>query len=357
MLNQHTEKLTILGARGVKKVKLILSILKKAAHGFLDDNVTKYAGSLSYTIIFSLGPLLLMIIALGSIFLGKEAVEGQLIDQFSGFVGAEAALQIQEVIKNASLAGKSTVSFIIGLVILLIGSTALFAEIQSSVNAIWRLKPQPKKGWLKFLKNRFLSFSVVISLGFLLLVSLGINAIVDAISDRLIAQFPEAGLVVFYIINLLITFGITAFIFGVIFKVLPDADIKWKHVRAGAIATAILFMLGKFLISFYIGQGTIGSAFGAASSLIVLLTWVYYSALILYFGAEFTKFYALAYGDKIHPSEYAISTKIVEIERDSMDTDGEKVVVKQADNKEIEEKLEELPHENEDGLSIKNHIT
>jgi membrane protein len=188
-------------------------------------------------------------------------------------------------------------------------------------------------------------------------VSLGINAIVDAISDRLIALFPQIGVVVFYIINLIITFGITAFIFGIIFKVLPDATIKWKHVRAGAIATAILFMLGKFLISFYIGQGTVGSAFGAASSFIVLLTWVYYSALILYFGAEFTKFYALAYGDKIQPSAYAVSTKIVEIERDSMDTDGEKVVVRQGNNKEIEEKLEELPDETEDGLSTRNNIT
>ncbi len=358
MSTHNTQKLTIRDAKGMKKVKLIFGILKKAGQGFLDDNVTKYAGSLSYTIIFSLGPLLLMIIALGSIFLGKEAVEGQLIEQFSSFVGEEAATLMQDVIKNASLAGKSTVSFIIGLVILLIGSTALFAEIQSSVNAIWRLKPQPKKGWLKFLKDRFLSFSVVISLGFLLLVSLGINAIVDAISDRLMNMFPEVAFFFFYILNIIITFGITAFIFGIIFKVLPDADIKWKHVRAGAIATAILFMIGKFLISFYIGQGTVGSAFGAASSFIVLLTWVYYSALILYFGAEFTKFYALAYGDKIQPTKYAVSTKIVEIERDSMDTDGEKIVVKQGDQKEIEEKLEELPDENEEeGLTTKNHIT
>ena len=321
--------MTISVAKGKEKLKIIWSVLKKSFHGFIDDKVTKLAGSLAYTIIFALGPLLMVIIALGSIFLGKDAIEGQLFHQFSGFVGDGAAAQIQDVIKNASLTGKSTFSFIVGLFILLIGSTALFAEIQTSVNQIWRLKPVPKKGWLKFLKDRFLSFSIVISMGFLLLVSLGISALIDGLSNFLIRVFPEVTLVFFYILNLLINFVTITFIFGIIFKVLPDANIRWRHVRAGAVATAILFMIGKFTISYYISTTKVGSAFGAASSVIVLLTWVYFSALILYFGAEFTKFYALHYGDQIQPAEYAVSTKIVEIEKTRMDEDGEKVVIKE----------------------------
>lgn len=164
------------------------------------------------------------------------------------------------------------------------------------------------------LQNRFLSFSVIISLGFLLLVSLGITAIVEAISNRLKNHFPEVTVVVFYIINLLLTFGIVTLIFAVIFRVLPDAKIKWKDVVAGAITTAILFMLGKFGISFYISKSNVGSTYGAAGSLVVLLLWVYYSSIILYFGAEFTKAYAMKYGSEIHPNEYAVTTKMVEVE-------------------------------------------
>ena len=328
-------------AKGKDKAKIIFSVLKKSFAGFLDDKVTKLAGSLAYTIIFSLAPLFIVIITLGSIFLGKDAVQGELFTQLAGFVGGDAAAMVQDVIKNASLEGRGTLSFIMGLVILLIGSTALFAEIQTSVNQIWRLKPVPKKGWLKFLKDRFLSFSIIISLGFLLLVTLAVSSLIDGLSDFLIRSFPEVTVIVFYIINLLINFITITFIFGIIFKVLPDATIRWRHVRAGAIATAILFMIGKFSISYYISSTKVGSAFGAASGLIVLLTWVYYSALILYFGAEFTKFYALHYGDVIKPNHYAVSTKIIEIEKDSMDESGEKVVVKEKPKKGEENNIED----------------
>ncbi len=321
--------MTLSVAKGKDKVKIIWSVLKKSFNGFIDDKVTKLAGSLAYTIIFSLAPLFIVIITLGSIFLGKEAVQGELFMQLAGFVGVDAAAMVQAVIKNVSLEGRGTVSFLIGLLVLLIGSTALFAEIQTSVNQIWRLKPVPKKGWLKFLTDRFLSFSIIISLGFLLMVTLAVSSLIDGLSDYLIRSFPEVTVIVFYIINLLINFITISFIFGIIFKVLPDANIRWRHVKAGAIATAILFMIGKFSISYYISSTKVGSAFGAASGLIVLLTWVYYSALILYFGAEFTKFYALHYGDMIRPSKYAVSTKIIEIEKVEMDESGETVVIKE----------------------------
>jgi membrane protein len=193
----------------------------------------------------------------------------------------------------------------------------VFAEIQESINMVWGLKPKPKKGWLKMLQNRLLSFSVVVGLGFLLLVSLGISAIIEALSSRLQNAFPEVAVIIFYIINLLIQFGVTTVLFGAIFTVLPDAKIKWKEVVAGAITTAILFMIGKFLISFYISKTNVGSTYGTAGSLVILLLWIYYSSIILYFGAEFTKAYAVKYGSAIHPNDYAVITKTVEVETGS----------------------------------------
>jgi membrane protein len=294
--------------------KGLFEVLKNAFTGFGDDKVTKLSGSLAYYTIFSMGPLLVVIISLCGLFLGREAVEGKIYNTLTGFVGADTAGQLQEIIKNASLAGKSKIAAIIGAITLLVGATTVFAEIQDSINGIWGLKPKPKRGWLKMLQNRFLSFSVIVSLGFLLLVSLGVTAIIDGFSERLRAYFPDVTVVVFYIVNVAITLAVTTLIFGVIFKVLPDAKIKWKDVIAGAIATSLLFMLGKFAISFYISKSDIGTTYGTAGSMVILLLWIYYSSIILYFGAEFTKAYAIKYGSEIHPNHYAVTTKLVEVE-------------------------------------------
>jgi len=299
-----------------KKVtfKGIIEVLKNTFAGFGDDKVTKLSGSLAYYTVFSLGPLIVVIISLCGIFLGKEAVEGKIYGQLAGFVGRDTAAQLQDIIKNATIQGKSTVAAIIGAITLLIGATTVFAEIQDSINMIWGLKPKPKRGWLKMLQNRFLSFSVIVSLGFLLLVSLGITSIIDGFSERLKSFFPDVTVIIFYIINIAITLLVTTTIFGVIFKVLPDAKIKWKDVLAGAITTALLFMIGKLAISFYISKSNVGGTYGAAGSLVVLLLWVYYSSIILYFGAEFTKAYAVKYGAEIHPNHYAVTIKNVEVE-------------------------------------------
>lgn len=302
-----------------KKVsfKGLIGVLKNSFKGFGQDNVTKLSGSLAYYTVFSMGPLLVVIISLCGIFLGREAAEGTIFTQLDGFVGHDSALQLQQIIKNASIGGKGHIAATIGIITLLIGATTVFGDIQDSINRIWGLKAKPKKGWLKMIQNRFLSFSVIISLGFLLLVSLGISAIVEAISNRLKAAYPDVTVVVFYIINIILTLIITTVIFAVIFKVLPDAKIKWRDVIAGAIATSILFMLGKFGISFYISKANVGTTYGTAGSLVILLLWVYYSAIILYFGAEFTKAYAMEYGSDIHPNAYAVTTKQVEVEMGS----------------------------------------
>ncbi len=295
-------------------IKGMWQVLKQSFKGFSTDKITKLSASLAYYTIFSMGPLLVLVISLCSIFLGRESVEGKIYGQFEGFVGHDTASQLQDIIKNASLQGKSKTAAIIGGIVLLIGATTIFAEVQDSINSIWGLKAKPKKGWLKMLQNRFLSFSVIISLGFLLLVSLVLASLIEALSENLKDAFPDVTVVVFYIINIVITFLVTAVIFAVIFKVLPDAKIKWKDVISGAIATALLFMLGKFGISFYISKSNVGSTYGAAGSLVIVLLWIYYSSIILYFGAEFTKAYALQFGEEIHPSEYAVTTKQVEVE-------------------------------------------
>jgi membrane protein len=299
-----------------KKVsfKGMIEVIKNSFNGFIDDKAVKLSAALAYYTVFSMAPLLIIIISLCGLLLGREAVEGKIYAQLAGFVGSDTAAQLQQIIKNASLAGKSHTAVVIGSITLLVGATTVFAEIQESINMIWGLKPKPKRGWLKLIQNRFLSFSVIASLGFLLLVSLGVTTVIDGFSEKLKNYFPEVTVVIFYIINIIISLAVITLIFGVIFKVLPDAKIKWKDVLSGAIATAFLFMLGKFGISYYISKSNVGSTYGAAGSLVVLLLWIYYSSIILYFGAEFTKAYAVKFGSEIHPDDYAVTTKMVEVE-------------------------------------------
>jgi membrane protein len=261
-----------------------------------------------------MGPLLIVVISLSGIFVGREAVEGKIYEQLSGFLGADAASQLQDIIKNAAISGKSKMAAIIGGIVLLFGATAIFSEIQDSINSIWGVKPKPKKGWIQFLRNRVLSFSLIVALGFLLLVSLAVNTLIDGFNSRLQFWFPDISIVLFYIFNILLTASIVTLIFAVIFKVLPDANIRWKDVTAGAFTSALLFMLGKMAISFYISKSHVGTTFGAAEALVVLLVWVYFSAIILYFGAEFTKAWSVKYGLPIEPNEYAVTTKIVEVQ-------------------------------------------
>ncbi len=295
--------------------KKTLEIFKTTFKGFSDDKVTKLSGSLAYSVVFSLGPLLLVIISLCGIFLGRAAVEGKIYEKLSTSIGSDTAIQLQQIIKNLNTGGKSKIAAIIGIVVLIISATSIFAEIQDSINSIWGLKSKPKTGWFKMVQNRLLSFSVIIGLGFIMLVSLSINSVIDAFSDKLQTIFPDITIAIIYTLNIIITFLITTSIFGVIFKILPDAIIKWKDIIVGAIATAILFMAGRFAISFYISKSNIGSTYGAAGSMIVLLLWVYYSSLILYFGAELTKAYAVANEIPIQPNQYSIITKTVEVEQ------------------------------------------
>lgn len=291
--------------------------MKGAIAGFSDDKAMKLSASLAYYTVFSLAPLLLLVISLAGIFLGKEAIQGQVFSEINGLVGNQAARQIEEMIKNLEKSGQTTLSVIIGFVTLLVGATTVFGEMQDSINTIWKVKAKPKRGWVKLLKDRLLSSSLIVSIGFLLIVSLLVNGMLLALSDNLKRLLPDITVVIFNIINASISFIVITILFGVIFKVLPDVKISWKGVRAGALFTAFLFMLGRVIIGFYIEKTSTGSAYGAAGSLIVILLWVYYTAAILYFGAEFTQSYAQFTGARIEPADYAVHVEQKETEKDA----------------------------------------
>ncbi len=296
-------------------VKGIWQLLKNAGAGFGKHKILKLSASLAYYTTFSIGPTLLVAIFFADLFLGREAIEGTIYKQMSGLVGKETALQIQSIIKNASITGNNFTA-IISFVTLIIAATTVFTEMQDSINTIWNLKVKAGSGWLRMLKNRLLSFSVTASLGFLLLVSLLINTLLEGFMHQLQQMFPHSALVVIYVVNLLITLIVVAFLFAIIFKVLPDAIISWKDVVAGSLFTAVLFMIGKFCITLYLNNSNISNSYGSAGSLVVLLLWVYYSSVILYFGAEFTKAYALKYGSVIKPKDYAVTIQTVQVESD-----------------------------------------
>lgn len=295
-------------------------LLKKTYTEFDDDNAIKLSASLSYYTIFSLPPLIMIILSICGVFFGVEAVTGQFFGQINGFVGNEAALEIQKMIKNVELSNNNVFATIVGVVTLVIGASGVFAEIQSSINFIWGLKPKPKKGLMKFIKNRLMSFSMIAVVGFLLLVSLTVNTVMDALNNRLMLYFPDATIYLFYVLNILILFVSTTLLFAIIFRTLPDGKIAWKDTLIGSGVTSVLFMIGKFLIGLYLGNSSVASAYGAAGSVIIILVWVYYSAIILYFGAEFTKVYALSYGKKIIPNDYAVEIKkeIFETKEDTL---------------------------------------
>lgn len=292
------------------------TLLRDSFNGFIDDRCLKLSAALAYYTVFSLAPLLVMLISLISIFFGKDAIQGQIFSQINGLVGNQAAAQIQEMIKNVQLSGKTNTALIIGIVTLVIGSTTIFVEIQDSVNMIWRVKTKPKRGWLKLIKDRLLSSSLVISLGFLLLVSLLINGLVLGLSNFLTLYIPHIGVLLISGINFLISMAVVTVLFATIFKVLPDAKISWKDVRWGALFTAVLFSLGRYLIGLYIETTATSSTYGAAGSLIVILVWIYYTAAILYFGAEFTQAYANRFGVRIEPADYAVFVEQIEQEHE-----------------------------------------
>lgn len=293
--------------------KSLWQVLKCSGQDVANFRITRMSAALAYYTIFAIAPMLILIINLSTLFYRKEVtIENSIYGEIRSFVGDAAALQIQDLIKTATFAKGSAFASTISIIAIVIAATGIFSEIQDAINIIWGLKAKPKNGLLKILFNRLLSFSIIVSVSFILLVSLLVNSILDILLTRLERIFPHIELA--YIGNFILTFLVTTFLFAAIFKILPDAKIKWKNVIKGAMATALLFMLGKFAITFYLGTKNIGNIYGAAGSIVIVLLWVYYSAIILYFGAAITKNYAQISGNRIYPNDYAVWTEYIEKE-------------------------------------------
>ena len=292
------------------------AMLRDTLHGWSEHNDLRLGASLAYYTIFSIAPLIIIVISVTSLVLHHYNYNDTLYAQMGKFIGKDAVTQLQQIVTHLQLSGKTGTALIAGIAILLLGASSMFVEIQDSLNIIWNVKSKPKRGWLKWLQNRFLSFSLIIGLGFLLLVSLIVNIAVNALSERLEHILPSITVTLFDLINLAITLLVIAVLFAIIFKFLPDVKIKWRDVRSGAIFTALLFMLGQYLIGLYLKYTAQGSAYGAAGSIVVMLVWIYYTSAILYIGAEFTEVYAEASGSDIEPADYAVHVKQMEFEHE-----------------------------------------
>lgn len=286
--------------------KLIL-LFKQSVLDFLDDNAMKFSAALSYYTIFALPPLMLLIISASGFLFEEKEVANFFYDQLKDMVGPNTTLEVQKAMENVQFNKKSGyVTTAIGVGILLFSASGVFAEIQSSINYIWGMVARPDKSIKRLVKNRLLSFAMIGSVGFVLLVSLMVNSVVSLLYTYLANFFTEDAINLVKMLNNVVVFLIITILFVLIFKTLPNGRLQWKDAFVGAGFTAILFMLGKFGIGWYLGNTASSSLYGAAGSVTVMLIWIYYSAMILYFGAEFTKNYAKLYGRKITPGPYSV---------------------------------------------------
>ncbi|MEH2067952.1 MAG: YihY/virulence factor BrkB family protein [Nostoc sp.] len=286
-------------------LQAIWQLFQETFQEWSEDKASRLAAALAYYTIFSIAPLLIIVIAIAGAAFGEEAARGQIVGQIQGLVGKSGAEFIQTAINNANKPQTGAIASIISVVVLLLGATGLFTELQDSLNTIWEVKPKPGQGVTNIIRLRFLSFAMIIGIGFLLLVSLVISTGLAALSTYFSNLIPGVDFL-WKILNFLISFAITTFLFGLIFKVLPDVKIAWSDVLIGAILTSFLFSIGRFLLGQYLGNGSFGSAYGAAGSLVIILAWVNYAAQILFFGAEFTQVYARRHGSGITPTKNAV---------------------------------------------------
>lgn len=277
--------------------------LKESVLNFGDYSIPKKSASLAYYTLFAIAPLIYLILTLGSIFLGPEVLTNELFENLRTIVGKDISNAIRQILVELSLSDDSKLASFISFGVLLVVASGVFVEIQDSINDIWLLDKKPSGGLMKLLKDRLISFSLIAALGFLLLVSLVISSILDVLSARLADYFNTFSVVFAYILNNVILLGIISFLFYVIFKVLPDTKLSNKVSFTGAFVTTLLFIIGKTLISFYLSQSNLSSVFGSGGTLVILLSWVYYSSMILYFGAAFTKNLAIQLNEKGIPKK------------------------------------------------------
>lgn len=289
-------------------------LLRTTTKEWIEDKCPQLGAALAYYTVFSLAPLMLVLLALfGLIYGGSDQAREKILDQLRYLIDPSGVKVIQDIANNAAQPKAGVWAAVLGIVIALFGASGIFGQLQDALDTIWDVKPKPRQGILGFIRARFLSFAMVGGVCFLLLVSLTVENLLRALHNYLQSIVPGGhylGLAVFYVFDV----AIIVLLFAMIFRFLPDAKIAWRDVWTGAALTAILFIIGKVLLGLYLGSGAAGSAYGAASSLVTLLLWVFYSAQILLFGAEFTKVYANAYGSQIEPEEHAVKVEKTEIE-------------------------------------------
>jgi membrane protein len=292
------------------------SVLKQTFQEWLQDKAPQLGAALAYYTVFSLAPLILVLLAIiGFLFRDDPAgAWNKITQQMSYFLDPSALQVVQNIAQKASQPGKSLIATIIGVALALFGASGVFGQLQDALNTIWGVKAKPGTGIWGFLRARFLSFAMVAGICFLLLVSLAIEALLKGFSHYVQSVVP-GGIVIALTVYLVFDFAVVVLLFAMIFKFLPDVKIQWRDVWIGAVMTAVFFGIGKWALGLYLSSGAAGSAYGAASSLITLLLWVYYSSQILLFGAEFTQVYADRAGRGVEPSEYAVRIQTSEIER------------------------------------------
>ncbi len=287
------------------KLKDILSIFKTTFKEWNEKDPFRQSAVIAYYAIFSIPGLLVLIIAIAGYFFGPDTVNQNLIAQITETIGKESAMQIKDMLEKSTSEKSTTWGSIIGISVLLIGATGVFVELQKTLNLIWHVKVKPQNGYWLILKSRLFSFGLILAIAFLLIISLVISTALVAMSSWIKVDTSEFMIVVFEIINFMISLVVISLLFAMIFKILPDAKIEWKHVWLGSLVTGILFTIGKTALSYYFGKAEPASVYGAAGSIILILLWVSYSSMILFFGAEFTATFAKKYSGIVPPSDIA----------------------------------------------------
>lgn len=290
-------------------VEEAFALLKKAAWDWFDDQAPTLGAALAFYTVFSLAPLLIITVAIAGLVFGREAAQGQIFDQLRSLVGEASAGAMQDVVQNAnSTPATGLVATLIGFATLIVGASGVFGQMQTSLNFIWGVQSKPGRGILGLLHDRVLSFGFILVVGFLLLISLLLTTAIAFIAEWFGGIVPGIEMLI-QAANAILSLAVITLLFAMIFKFLPDAKIAWRDVWIGALITAALFTVGKEVLGLYLGKSGVGSSYGAAGSLIVLLLWVYYSAQIVFFGAEFTKVYANRFGSHVVPAENAIAVR------------------------------------------------
>ncbi len=299
-----------------RKVRRSFELIRDTVMEWSQDRVPRMGAALACYAVFSIAPLMMLVIAVASMVFHRDQVETAIVGELRHLFGEPVAKPIAAIVTSADQSGSTATATVVSILVLLFGASGVFGELQDSLNSIWKVQPKPNRAWLTIIKERFVSFTMVLGTGFLLLVSLVIDTVLTALSDYAAHVLPGAW--VWQVVNQVVSFAFIAGVFVLIYKVVPDVKVAWRDVWVGAVLAAVLFTLGKYLLGLYLGRASTTSAYGAAGSLVAFLIWVYYSAQILLFGAEFSRVYARKYGNGSRPADNAVGVTRETLARQGM---------------------------------------